>query len=118
MRIPLETTLLRRSSKLTHIEALESRQLLSASPAVTAFALDDLPLSRTAPPRVFSRALSISVTFDSDVSAGLDASDLTIRNLTTKQNVAAPTLTFVYDPATFTGRWTFPNVASSIGDSL
>jgi hypothetical protein len=110
--------LLRSPSKLTQIEALENRLLLSASPAVTAFAIDDLPISRTAAPRVFSRALSISITFDSDVSAGLDASDLTIRNLTTKQNVAAPTLTFVYDATTFTGRWTFPNVAGSIGGSL
>lgn len=105
------------------MEHLESRCLYSVAPlgaiaplTVTAISLDGTPINRAAAPVTRSRITTLSFQFSRDVSASLDASDLTLRNLNTNQIVPASTLTFSYDPVTLIGQWTVNSTSGSLAD--
>lgn len=57
---------------------------------------------------------TLSLTFGRDVGATLDASDLTLQNLSTGQTIPAASMKLVYDSTAHTATFTFPGFANGI----
>jgi hypothetical protein len=55
----------------------------------------------------------VAVRFSEDVSASLQADDLTVRNLTTGADLPAGAATLSWDAATLTATWTFASLADA-----